>query len=168
MIRHRLLAHGGKISIMEQKNNNYELSFWLSPKLSEKELEQKFNGLLKELETLGGIITFSQLPQLKPLAYPLKKEKNTYYNAYFGYIQFRLLKDSLIQLKEKLRLNKDIIRFLIITIEAKKKSHISPDVFKKSSFKKQEAKKEEKQKKIEQEGVSLEELDKKLSEILKD
>jgi len=35
---------------MEQKNNNYELSFWFSSRLGEEEIEKKFDNLLKQLE----------------------------------------------------------------------------------------------------------------------
>jgi len=153
---------------MENKNN-YELTFWLSSELNEKEAETNFNDLLKELEKLGALINVSQLPQLKPLAYPIKKEKKVYLNAYFGFIQFGLEKKSIISLKRKLDFDNGIIRFLIIHKEMGQKIKIPSGLFKKPSsrkLKKEEIKNEEKKEKPEKE-ISLEELDEKLNEILK-
>ena len=153
---------------MENKNN-YELSFWLSSELDEKEAEKKFNDLLKELEKLGSLINVSQLPQLKPLAYPIKKEKKFYENAYFGFIQFSLEKNLIIPLKKSLHFNNEIIRFLIIRKEIKEKIKIPSGFFKKSSstkIKKEETKSKEQEEKPGKE-ISLEELDEKLNEILK-
>lgn len=151
---------------MEQKNNNYELSFWFSSQLEEKAIEQRFDNLLKQLEKSGALIIFSQLPQLKQLAYPIKKERN----AYFGYIQFEFSKDSLAHLEEELKLNNDVIRFMILNMKPKEKQKDPRPIFRKSVFKEEEklssvkatdGKKKEK-------VISLEELDKKLSEILKE
>ena len=151
---------------MEQKNNNYELSFWFSSRLEEKAIEQKFDNLSKQLEKSGALIIFSQSPQLKQLAYPVKKERN----AYFGYIQFELSKDSLVRLEEGLRMNDDLIRFMVLNMKPKEKQKVPRSIFRKPVFKEQKSKKEEKEKEglKEEEVISLEELDKKLSEILKE
>lgn len=153
---------------MEQKNNNYELSFWFSSQLNEKEAEEAFNNLIKEIETLKGVMIFSQAPQLNPLAYQIKKDKKSYSNAYFGFIRFTLSKESLLILKEKFRFNKDIIRYLIIKGAEKKKSPLSSSIFnkrKKIAASSPEIKSQQKQ---EQKEFSIEELDKKLNEILKE
>lgn len=155
---------------MENKNN-YELSFWLSSELNEKEAEVKFNDLLKELEKSGALINVSQLPQLNPLAYPIKKEKKVYSSAYFGFIQFSLEKESITSLKKKISFDNEIIRFLIVhKEEIKQKIKIPSSLFKKSSLDKLKqdtlTEKKEKEQKPEKE-VSLEDLDKKLNEILK-
>jgi len=149
---------------MEQKNNNYELSFWFSSRLNEEEIEKKFDNLLKQLEKFKALIIFSQSPQLKQLAYPIKKERN----AYFGYIQFELSKDNLVYLEERLKSNDDIIRFIILNVKPKEKQKTSPITFKKSAYKEQKSKIQEKSKKEPQKEkiISLEELDKKLDEIL--
>jgi len=149
---------------MEQKDTNYELSFWFSSRLDEKEIGQKFDNLLKQLKDFGALIIFSELPQLKQLAYPVKKENN----AYFGYIQFKFPKESLSSLEGKLRLDNNILRFMIFRIKPKKKQQVSSQFSKKSIFKKQKSEEEKKEKKIEEKEVSLEELDKKLNEILKE
>jgi len=150
---------------MEQGNNNYELSFWFSSRLEEKAIEQKFDNLLKQLEKTGALVIFSQSPQLKQLAYPVKKERN----AYFGYIQFELSKDSLARIEEGLRLNNDIIRFMVLNIKQKEEKKVPHHSFRKSVFKEQKSQREEKAKEglKAEKVISLEELDKKLNEILK-
>ena len=149
---------------MEQKNNNYELSFWFSSRLNDEEIEKKFDNLLKQLEKLGALIIFSQSPQLKQLAYSVEKERN----AYFGYIQFEFSKDSLAHLEEDLKLNDDIIRFMILSVKPKEKQKVPSITFRKPAFKERKSKTEEETKKESQKEkvISLEELDKKLNEIL--
>lgn len=151
---------------MEQKNNNYELSFWFSSRLGEKAIEQKFDNLLKQLEKSHALIIFSQSPRLKQLAYPVKKERN----AYFGYVQFELSKDSLARLEEGLRLNNDLIRFMVLNMKPKEEQKVPHHFLRKPVFKEQKSKKEERVKEglKEEKVISLEELDKKLSEILKE
>jgi len=156
---------------MEQKNNNYELSFWFSSQLEEKAIEQKFDNLLKQLEKSGALIIFNQSPQLKQLAYPIKKERN----AYFGYIQFESSKDSLPHMEEELKLNNDLIRFMILNMKPKEEQKAPHFTFRKSAFKgdrkEKKAKESSAAKSIggkEEKVISLEELDKKLSEILKE
>ena len=110
---------------------------------------------------------FSQSPQLKQLAYPIKKERN----AYFGYIQFELPKDLLVHLEEDLRLNDDFVRFMVLGIKPKEKQKAPSITFRKpikkeeEKSKTQEATKKEPQK---EKVISLEELDKKLNEILEE
>ncbi len=151
---------------MEEKNNNYELSFWFSSRLDEKAIEQKFDNLLKQLEKSSALIIFSQSPQLKQLAYPVKKERN----AYFGYIQFELSKDSLARLEEGLRLNDDLIRFMVLNMKPKQEQKIPRSTFSKPVLKEKEKPSSAKatEGKEEEKVISLEELDKKLSEILKE
>jgi len=151
---------------MEQKNNNYELSFWFSSRLSEEEIEKKFDNLLKQLEKLEALIIFSQSPQLKQLAYSVKKERN----AYFGYIQFELSKDSLVHLEADLRLNDDLIRFMVLGIKPKEKQKAPSITFRKPIHKEQKTttQEETKQEPQKEKIISLEELDKKLNEILEE
>ena len=157
--------------VKKEKNIcNYELTLWLSSEFNEKEAELKFNSLLKELEGMGAIINVSQLPQLKPLGYPIRKNKAIHLNAYFAFIQFGLAGDLMNALQKKLNLNTDLIRFIIVRKEIKQTIKISPSTFKKSLLKSQikEDKKLEKTLKDQkpETEISVEELDKKLNEIL--
>ena len=160
---------------MEKETENYELSFWFASQLSEKEVEQKFNDLIKQIESLEGKIFFSQLPQLLPMAYPIKGETN----GYFGYFQFSFPKENYGQLREQLKFNSDILRYLAVKIESPGKSKLKkyhPEEGKKEKIYDvqykglEEIKKqgEEKTKEDRKEEINLEELDQKLNEILKE
>ncbi|TSC95980.1 MAG: 30S ribosomal protein S6 [Parcubacteria group bacterium Athens0714_26] len=50
------------------------------------------------------------------LSYPIKKHSA----AYFGYIQFKVNAEDIIKIKESLKLNQSILRFLIINLLSKK------------------------------------------------
>lgn len=158
---------------MEEKNNKYELSFWFSSRLEEKEVEQKFEDLSKQLGKWNATVLFSQSPQLKPLAYPVQKEKN----AYFGYMQFEIPQEGLAKLQEEWKLNKDIIRFMIVKMKAAEE-RTAGSVFHQPIFNSRRRKKEvapeeplaaggDEKKETESKNISLEELDEKLNEILK-
>ncbi len=142
------------------KQQNYELSFWLSPRLGEEEIEQRLNNIVKDIEQMGGVVTFNQLPQLKQLAYPIKKEKN----GYFGYLKFQSSRDKIGELKKKLDFNKDILRYLIIKIE-EIVSQRKP-VPKKGLLTRRRKSISLMDKKEPKEKINIEELDKKLNEIL--
>jgi len=128
--------------------------------------------LAAEIENLvkndGGTATATEMMGKKKLAYPIKKAVAGYYNL----LSFDLEPSKLPALEQKLRLLTEILRFLLVikkpvkekpkvirprpvTIEAP-----APRIFKKEPAK--EKTKEKLQK------VSIEELDKKLDEILGD
>jgi len=71
-------------------------------------------------------------------------------------------------LEENLRLNDDIIRFIILNVKPKEKQKTPSITFRKSTYKEQKSKIQEKSRKEPQKEkiISLEELDKKLDEIL--
>lgn len=143
---------------------NYELSFWFSSLMSEGEVEPSFQDLIKIIETNNGQILTSQLPQLKPLSYPIKKETN----GYFGYIQFSGDNINLDNLKQTLSNNNKILRYLLVKLPdkqfvAEKKSIKKERTIKQKTSAPTKILSEEKRNKI-----SLEELDKKLSELLKE
>lgn len=142
------------------KKRHYELSFWFSAQLGETAAEQRSNVLVKNIEEIGGVVTFNQLPQLKQLAYPIKKERN----GYFGYLKFDLPGKKVEELKKKLDFDKDILRYLIISIPEEKKREKSARKRKSSSFKKETT--APVAKKVPQAKIDIKELDKKLNEIL--
>lgn len=144
---------------------NYELSFWFSSAILENEIEPLFQDLIKTIESINGQITASQLPQLKPLAYPIKKETN----GYFGYIQFSGENLDLSELKKKLLNNAKILRYLLVKLEKTESTKKEKSPRLKAKTLKEEtpvAKKITTEKKSTK--ISLEELDKKLSELLKE
>ncbi|MBI3274237.1 MAG: 30S ribosomal protein S6 [Candidatus Colwellbacteria bacterium] len=91
--------------MMEDKlRREYEISFLLR---QEEDLEV----IPKVLLELGAnIVTKNAVSEIR-LAYPIGKETR----AYFGYIHFDAEPSALPNFNESLRLNKKIIRFIVIT-----------------------------------------------------
>jgi len=141
----------------EIKGQKYEFSFWFTSKISELEAETYFNELLEKLESFGAQIITTQLPHLKLLAYPIKKETS----SYFGFIQFSLGAEDLENFKKNLQFEEKILRFIIVRIKKKEKAK-TPSKGKRAVYQRAEIKEQK------PEEISLEELDKKLSEILKE
>jgi len=128
--------------------------------------EEKYNKIKVEIESLikknGGQITLSESIGRRKLAYPIKKVKTGYYFLN----EFDLEPKSLKAIDKKLKLIEEVIRFLIVVKTPQKQ----PEKKVKEAFplakKKEAIKEKEEKKKTKKKKVSIEELDKKLDEIL--
>ncbi len=136
---------------MEQDQRQYQIIFILSPDLSEKNIDdfnQEFKKIISQLE---GTVTKHNAPERKKLAYPIKKFEFGYYFM----VSFLLDSQKIEELGDKLKYNKSILRYMINFTEKppepKKRRLIQKPVIEKSG-------KKEKKK--------LEDIDKKLDEIL--
>lgn len=89
----------------------YELALLLKDPASEKVVSD----LLAKYK--ASVTHQSQINSIK-LAYPIKK----HVSAYFGYINFEADPADIKELSETLRLNSEVLRFLIITSPVVKKS----------------------------------------------
>jgi len=119
--------------------NFYSLSLLLPPK-NEEEWGKILEGVVKEIEKLGGKFGEKFLEK-KKFAYPVKKQTH----GAFGEILFELDGKKVKLLSETLKHNPEILRFMIEKKKAKKPVKIK--------------KKEEK--------IKLEEIEKKFEELLK-
>ncbi len=137
----------------------YELSFWLKPQLEEEEVSQKISQIQRIIQEEGGYNVEASLPKLKLLAYPIKKETS----GYFIYIQFEISPEKLLAVEQKLKQEQDILRYLIVKREKRKTSLFSP--VRKKKERKTISTRTEPEKIT---AVDLQELDKKLDEILKE
>ena len=113
---------------MSEKNKKSKIIVILGPTASGKsdvavELARKFNGE----------IISDEMPKMIPLAYTMSKViqnvRNKFNTAYFGWIKFEINSEKVLELKKKLDLDPNIVRFLIIktvkenTIAAKRFVH---------------------------------------------
>lgn len=129
----------------------YELTYLISPHLSTEEAKafsEKINSLI---EKEGGILSELKNPTQQKLAYPIKKEVR----AYLSSLTFHLLPEKLENLKMKLKTLPEILRFLLFTKKVAKVEIPAKKIVPKI---KMPLKKEKK--------VELEEIEKKLEEIL--
>jgi ribosomal protein S6 len=152
---------------ISEEKKQYEVSFLLRK-------EEDVPKLVKNLEEAGAqIIERGRVSEIR-LAYPVRKERS----ALFGYIIFEAPAEKIKGLSDRLTLDKDILRFLIVT-PAHGKITVQPA--ERPKPKEVEPEKPEEPKEataetfddkspetgIKEKEVSSEELDKKLEEILK-
>ncbi len=127
---------------------NYELTYLISPDLSETELKSFQEKIVSLIENKGGVLVSTNEPAKKKLAYPIKKRVE----AYLSSLNFQLSPDRLIEMERELKTEENILRFLLITKKITKKA--TEVLIKKPS------------KIIKPKKVELKEIEQKLEEIL--
>lgn len=97
-----------------KEDQNYELAFHLNPNLEEAKVQDIKNNLEQFITGRNGVVSFSKAPEKIRLSYPIKH--NDF--GFFGYIQFTIpsAEESLKELNDELKLNNDVLRYLIIKV----------------------------------------------------
>jgi ribosomal protein S6 len=111
----------------------YEVGYLLVPTIPEADLPAMYGNLKDLVTTLGGAVISDEMPKKIPLAYSMlkvyKNVRNKFDTAYFGWVKFEINGDKVLEIKKKLDLDPNIIRFLITktvkenTIAAKRFIH---------------------------------------------
>jgi len=122
----------------------YQLAYLLSPELKKEEIEKVQKDLTSFFEK-EGVLDKVEEPLKRTLFYPIKKKTE----AFLGAIYFYLEPEKIKELEKKLKGEEKILRYLIVSEKAPKKIKIEKKI-----------KKPEK--------VELEEIEKKIEEILKE
>lgn len=154
---------------------HYEMLFIISNRFTEDEAKKcvaKVENIISQSE---GKITLNEFWGKKRLAYPIKHETYGYYNL----MEFDLERTALAKLEEKLRLDHDVLRHLIVIKKVKtdeqlqKEKKISEKIStKKAAILKEQKSQEEKSvskaktKDKDQDKADIESLDEKLEGIL--
>lgn len=167
---------------MENENQRqYEFIFILSPELGEKDINSFEQEVEKDIKNLGGNLKKQGKIERRDLAYPIKK----FQSAYYLVINFLLNPEKIEELSAVFKHKKEVLRFIFTFIEEpsfvkakerkKKKKPKSKlerfeEVAKEISEEELETAKEivkkKKKEKKEEKKIKLEEIDKKLDEIL--
>jgi len=118
---------------VEANSRVYELGYLLVPTLEENDVPVVFGNLKELVSSLGGMAVSDEMPKMLTLAYPMVKVvanlRNKFKTAYFGWVKFILDSDKILELKKRLGLDPNFIRFLILktvkenTINAKRFGH---------------------------------------------
>ena len=143
----------------------YEATLLLSPKLAKEEMFARWQDIGKACDEIGGTIKKEIKPIEKTLAYPIKKNGTPVKHAYLGTLYLIPKKEASLfirGLEELLKSRSEVIRFMISRLTD------IPEVTQKISLQKPVVQKEEPTLKPTVKKPSLEELDKKLEEILED
>ena len=122
----------------------YQLAYLLSPELKKEEIEKVQKDLTSFFEK-EGVLDKVEEPLKRTLFYPIKKKTE----AFLGAIYFYLESEKMKELEKKLKGEEKILRYLIVSEKAPKKIKIEKKI-----------KKPEK--------VEIEEIEKKIEEILKE
>ena len=96
----------------------YELGYLLVPTIDETELPVIYGNLKDLVISLGGDVVTDEMPKTIGLAYSMQKVianvRNKFNTAYFGWIKFTMAGDKVLELKKRLDLDPNFIRFLIL------------------------------------------------------
>jgi ribosomal protein S6 len=137
----------------------YEISYLIISSLRDEEAFAQNQKIKNFITDLDGSIIEEWPPKRKTLAYEIKKQNS----AYFVNLRFQLKSLSLKDFEKKIKSEKNILRYLIITTsktqlkEMNKSKDVIREKFKKVSTAKTAP----------EDKAQIEELDKKLEEILK-
>lgn len=105
--------------ISEDVNHRvYELGYLLVPTIAEEDVPVIYGNLKELISSFSGVAISDEMPKMIPLAYTMVKVvanmRNKFNSAYFGWAKFMMKTDAVLELKKKLDLDPNFIRFLIL------------------------------------------------------
>lgn len=131
---------------IENDSRVYEVGYILVPTIEETEVPAVYGNLKELVSSFGGVHISDEMPRMTPLAYTMVKVvanvRNKFNTGYFGWVKFTMDSDKVLDLKKKLDLDPQIIRYLILktvkenTLAAKR--FVRGDLHKKPITKKNE------------------------------
>ncbi len=96
----------------------YELGYLLVPTIKEEDVPAMYGNIKELVASFGGMVISDEMPHMLPLAYSMVKVvanvRNKFSNAYFGWVKFTMSADKVLELKKKLDLDPNFVRFLIL------------------------------------------------------
>ena len=111
----------------------YELGYLLVSSIPEEGVPVIYGNLKEMVSSFGGEMISDEMPKMINLAYTMRKVvsnvRSKFDTAYFGWLKFNMDTEKVLELKKKLDLDPNVIRFLILktvkenTIAAKRFVH---------------------------------------------
>lgn len=146
---------------MSEDAKNYEIAYILTPALPEGEVVSYAGKITAAIEDAKGVIKKFEEPKKRKLGYPIKKRRE----GYFGWATFRMAPIGITEVEKRVKTDEHVLRHLILEeeIETKPQGMLRvitsrPVPGKPKAVPRAPEKTDEK--------LDLEELDKKLEEIL--
>lgn len=133
---------------------NYELTYLISPDLSEEESKITQDKIASLVKNEGGVLNGATTPINKYLGIPIKKKRS----AYLSSLSFQLGPEKLENVREGLKQESRILRYLILTQPKVRETAVRT---RKPRLKEAQAEVKKPEAKVE-----LKEIEKKLEEIL--
>jgi len=134
---------------------DYELTYLISPDLSEEESRVFQEKIVSRIQAEEGILSGVRPPVIKSLAYPIKKK----WSAYLISLVFQLAPEKLENLQRKLKEEPQILRYLLSIKPSEAREVVAPARKPRPKAALPKIKKPEIK-------VELKEIEKKLEEIL--
>lgn len=105
--------------ISEDANSKvYELGYLLVPTIKEEDIGVSYGNLKELVTSFGGQIITDEMPKIINLAYSMSKVisnvRSKFNTAYFGWVKFTMEAQKVLELKKRLDLDPNFIRFLIL------------------------------------------------------
>jgi len=105
-------------AVWETNPKIYELGYLLVPTITEADVPAAFGNLKELVTSLGGISISEEMPKPMSLAYLMSKVianvRHKFSSAYFGWLKFTMDAERIPELKKKLDLDVNLLRFLIL------------------------------------------------------
>jgi ribosomal protein S6 len=96
----------------------YELGYLLVPTIKEEDVPISFGNIKDLVASFGGVVVSDDMPKMIGLAYPMTKVvsnvRSKFNTAYFGWVKFTMSGAGVTDLKKKLDLDPNFVRFMII------------------------------------------------------
>lgn len=145
----------------------YELAYHLIPELEEADVKVKAQEISDIITQNGGSVLVSKEPKRTHLSYPVKHKQY----ANFGVFEFSAPAETVEKLNSQLKLNNDVLRFLLIKRPSKKVLRTLGEQRTERRMKTQETKPKvpvtEEQPTKKTEEIKPEELEKEIEEVIK-
>ena len=107
-------------SMMDEKEV-YEISYILDNRLEESKAAEKAEAFKKNIASLEGSFISEEAPYMRELSYEMIRVVNNvnirFKEGYFGWVKFELTPAKIIEINKKLKLDEEVVRFLIIKTE---------------------------------------------------
>lgn len=94
---------------MDTETKNYEAAYLISPEVAEEEVFGEAGKITSFIQDAHGLVGRIEEPKKRKLAYPVQKLQN----AYFGWTTFAIAPEKLADIDKKIKAEKNIIRYLI-------------------------------------------------------
>ena len=105
-------------TVAEANGRVYELGYLLAPTIPEENVSGVYGNLKELISSLGGVHIADEMPKTMTLAYAMTKVvanvRSKFSTAYFGWVKFSMDSDKILELKKKLDLDPNMVRFLIL------------------------------------------------------
>ena len=106
------------LEVALESSQVYELGYLLIPTIKEEDMPVHYGNIKELISSFGGEVIGDEMPKMMGLAYQMQKVianvRHKFNTAYFGWTKFTMDTEKVVELKKKLDLDPNFVRFLIL------------------------------------------------------